>query len=531
MPLAMKKFLIIIIPIILTSLFSGCIFEDFLGGTTFNLVGYEICDDDGFPSLSINFSCSNTAKVKILGTDNKIIDSDLFFKGRHNTILSLGEYKQTISPMSYKIKAYDKDNSEIYSNSVYLTGSNIEILSCLQNWWNKDTSFSRNFLFELGIYVYNKGDVPVYPYDVQIDVNNEATIGLALPIAIMPKKADYVNSLIYLNSTFSDSLFDLNIRDIDGDIIANQSVTVNTNNKVQTKEFSWNYYGPHKVELPKPGFLYDYQSKLERINNDDYSLYVFDPYDDEYIDIILEKIMFGFTGTKVQKINYIASFVQTIEYKSDSDDNSSYEYPRFPVETLFDGRGDCEDKAILTASLLYSLGYDIALLRLPNHMAVGVRLSEEDIPNYEYYIEDYYFLETTTKGKTCGFIPLEYREYNDSATIYPITNRPLLIHSWKEGTITIYTNTEIGDFVNVKAIIENLGIISARNVLVEGAFITANGFKANYENIVISDLDPGIKKKVTLSIDIPKSLTTYFKTRVYLNSEIVDEKESVSSFP
>ena len=181
--------------------------------------------------------------------------------------------------------------------------------------------------------------------------------------------------------------------------------------------------------------------------------------------------------------------------------------------------------------MLFSLGYDIALLRLPNHMAVGVKLGEEELPNYDYYVEDYYFLETTTKGNTCGNIPHEYRQYNDSATIYPISDRPLLMHDWKDGTITIYTNTEIGDFVNVKVIVNNLGITTARNVLVEGAFITLSGDKANYEITIISELKPNEKKKISLSIDIPKSTITNFKTRIYLDGKIVDEQESVSTFP
>lgn len=531
MPLAIKKFLILLIPIIFISSFSGCIFEDIFGGTSFSLNGYVIGDDEFFPSLSINFTCSDTVTVKVFGEGNRLVDSDLFFRGNHDTDLYLDEYRNTISPGSYKIKAYDKDDKEVYSKSISFSGSNLEILSCIQKWWKQNVALNSYSLFGLKINVYNNGDVPVYPYYVKVIMDNEPTTGFIFPSVIMPKESKSIECFIYRNKIPNNSSFILDLKDIDENILASKYLEVNTNNNVLTKEFSWNYFGPYKVNIPKPEYLYYYHSSLERINNNDYSLYVFDPYDDEYIDTILEIIMAGYTGTYVQKINYIASFVQTIEYKSDSDNNSEYEYPRFPVETLFDGRGDCEDKAILTASLLYSLGYDVALLRLPNHMAVGVRLGEEDIPNFDYYVEDYYFLETTTKGKTCGFIPHEYKEYNTSVTIYPITNRPLLMHKWKDGTITIYTNTEIGDFVSVKAIVENLGKTTARDIIVEGAFITANGFKVNYERITIPYLEPGIKKKVSLLIDIPNSPTTYFKTRIYLDDEIVDEQESVSTFP
>ncbi len=69
------------------------------------------------------------------------------------------------------------------------------------------------------------------------------------------------------------------------------------------------------------------------------------------------------------------------------------------LETLHDKQGDCEDKAILTAALLENLGYNVSLLRLPQHMAVGVHLNET-IPLYSYYIDEYYFLETTTLHMT-----------------------------------------------------------------------------------------------------------------------------------
>jgi len=531
MPLAIKKFLILIIPIILTSLFSGCIFEDIFGGTSFTLNKLDIYDDEFFPGLYINFSCTDTVTVKILGVNNELIDSDLFFRGNHNTVLYLEEYRNTIDPGSYKIKVYDKDNKEIYSNSITFSGSDIEILSYSQKWWKRDISLNSYSLFGFRINVYNNGDVPVYPYDVQAIMDYKPVSGLVLPCVIMPKESKYIECFIYKESVPFDSSFTINLIDIDENILNSKSLTVNVNDNVPTKEFSWNYYGPHKIKIPKPEYLYDYQSNLERINNEDYSFYIFDPYDDEYIDLILDIILSGFSGTDVQKINNIASFVQTIEYKSDSEENTSFEYPRYPIETLFDGRGDCEDKAILTACMLYHMGYDIALLRLPNHMAVGVRLSKEEIPIYDYYIDDYYFLETTTKGKTCGFIPHEYVGLNDSVIVYPVSNRPLLMHKWKDGTITIYTNTEIGDFVKVKAIVENLGVTTARNILFEGAFITLSGFKTNYESIIISNLEPGMSEKVTLSIDIPKSLTTWFKSRIFLDNELVDEKETVSSFP
>ena len=113
MPLAKKKFLALIIPIIIFSTFSGCIFEDiFLGGTSFSLTGLNIYDDDGFPALSINFSCSGTVNLKVSDTNSELVDSDFFFEGNRNAVLYLGKYRQTIPEGSYKLKVYDNDKKD-----------------------------------------------------------------------------------------------------------------------------------------------------------------------------------------------------------------------------------------------------------------------------------------------------------------------------------------------------------------------------------------------------------------------------------
>jgi hypothetical protein len=232
----------------------------------------------------------------------------------------------------------------------------------------------------------------------------------------------------------------------------------------------------------------------------------------------------------VDKINFAASFVQNLEYKKDSETNGSFEYPRYPVETIFngDGGGDCEDMAVLAAGILDRMGYDVALFRLTEHMAVGVGL-DENISSYEHYTDNYYFLETTTSHKL-GFVPSEYKS-KSNLTVYPISSRPLLIHKWKNNSITIFKETELGDFVKASLIVENLGSGIAENILVTAGFYTQNNLEFNVEAEIILSLKPGAKEKITLMVDIPQDATTWFKTRVCLEDEIVNEKESASSFP
>ena len=536
MPLAKKIILCLAVTIILGSFFFVFILDDLIllfGGTNFSLNSWSICDDEGFTGLSVNFSCSGTVTVKLVGPDSHIYDSDFFFKGNHYTILHLVEYRHSVTPGQYKLRVYDNDNKRIYSKTISFEGSDLTILSCDQKWWKRDPWIGGYSLLGLRMTVQNNGDTPVYPYDVTVTMDFKENSSLVVPSVIMPGDSEYVDCFVYRKTRPDDSTFTVSLKDMDKNTLATSSFSVDVENNVPVKQFSWEN-GYYRQNIPKPEYLYDYYSSLDRISNEDYGLYIFDPYDDQYIDILIECIMFGFTSNSdVEKINYAASFVQSLKYKSDSETNNSFEYPRYPVETLFNGNGggDCEDKAILTASLLYSLGYDVALLRFPNHMAVGVHLSENAIPDKGYYIENYYFLETTTPGKSCGTIPSQYEGSSSDVTVYSISPRSLLIHNWESNSLTIFTNTEIGDFVKVTLLVENLGIETATNVKAEGAFYTTDGLKSNSKSDTISSLEAGMKKKVTLSLDIPKIWTTYFKTKIYLNSEVIDEKESISTFP
>lgn len=146
-----------------------------------------------------------------------------------------------------------------------------------------------------------------------------------------------------------------------------------------------------------------------------------DPGDDAYIDQMVTYIndmarQYHFTDT--QKVNFVITFVQSMPYTTDSVTAKADEYPRFPVETLFDRGGDCEDTAILVAAILSRMGHDVALLHLPGHMAVGIALPGATGRYYNHNGVKYYYLETTGEGWRIGDMPAEYITAN--AYIYPV---------------------------------------------------------------------------------------------------------------
>ena len=182
---------------------------------------------------------------------------------------------------------------------------------------------------------------------------------------------------------------------------------------------------------------------------------------------------------------------------------------------------------MLTVAILDNLGYNVSLLKLPDHVAVGVNL-DESATTFGYFIKEYYFLETTSAGWILGKIPPEHVG-ESNVTIYPISTRPLLIHSWENATR--YSSSDGADYVKMKIVVENLGIKAAINFKIWGAFFSQDVVFFNQEETLVSSLDAGTKKIIEMTMDVPQAISSILKTQIHLNGEIVHERESSSSFP
>jgi len=118
------------------------------------------------------------------------------------------------------------------------------------------------------------------------------------------------------------------------------------------------------------------------------------------------------------RANMLLAFTQYIEYRHDKDAWGVEERWNYALETLYLGYGDCEDTSILFCAIAYNLGYDVAEMVFPGHMAAGIVMDIES----EHFDRDgleYRFCETTIEGMLIGEVstPL-YTQKN--ATIYPI---------------------------------------------------------------------------------------------------------------
>ena len=86
-------------------------------------------------------------------------------------------------------------------------------------------------------------------------------------------------------------------------------------------------------------------------------------------------------------LELVAVYVQSLRYE-----NREQNPAKFPVETVVDRAGDCDDKSLLLAGLLSREGYPVALLLFgpESHVAVGVGSDD-----YHYKNTGYAFVETT----------------------------------------------------------------------------------------------------------------------------------------
>ena len=115
-------------------------------------------------------------------------------------------------------------------------------------------------------------------------------------------------------------------------------------------------------------------------------------------------------------MQFILDFVQkpNIEYEFDEkceEIGCPRDYARYPDETMFDKRGDCDCKAALAAILFVEAGYKTAYLTTQNHAAIAVafkgtanddfvEMANQSLITKDGYV--YFFCETTGDGFRIG---------------------------------------------------------------------------------------------------------------------------------
>lgn len=183
------------------------------------------------------------------------------------------------------------------------------------------------------------------------------------------------------------------------------------------RHFTWSYGGKQWTwDLPIPKSLYDAYKGVtvyDRTRNGPagygYLVTTRDSYVAQLADQLHKTASNEGYGT-YDEVSFILAFVQSLPYTSDSVTTGYDEYPRFPVETLVDNGGDCEDTSILFATLVLILDYEIILVNPPKHIAVGVLGTNLQGSYYTWNGKTYYYCETTGNNWRIGGMPSDYRQ-------------------------------------------------------------------------------------------------------------------------
>lgn len=179
------------------------------------------------------------------------------------------------------------------------------------------------------------------------------------------------------------------------------------------------------INLQFDKHLYDYYRQERTHVMYNYMSFILSDYDRVVVADLVDSL-------KIRNLNQYdaiakaASFVQSFPYTTDIQSKGMKDYARFPVETLIDGTGDCEDKTILMAAILHELGSDFVLIMFDDHVAVGVNCDGVEAKEaYRHEGKSYFYIETTADNWDIGAIPEQYKDKD--AQIIPVATEPMFI--------------------------------------------------------------------------------------------------------
>ena len=118
----------------------------------------------------------------------------------------------------------------------------------------------------------------------------------------------------------------------------------------------------------------------------------------------------GFSEMRT-KVDFIIDYVQRLPYVTDDVSAGFDDYTKFIIETLAEAEGDCEDTAIMLASILEAEPFneDMILIQPPGHMACGIWQEDPEGWYWELDGRKYSYIETTGEGWGIGDCPEEYQ--------------------------------------------------------------------------------------------------------------------------
>lgn len=282
------------------------------------------------------------------------------------------------------------------------------------------------------------------------------------------------------------------------------NVTVDGDNYVIAHEWTHNNMN-WTCTLNVPVGLYEYyQGRAHQ--SDDMVQFVLSDYDRLCVRSLVNSFREGGIKadyTDADNMGNVISFVQSLRYVSDRVSKAEQEYVRFPVETLVDGVGDCEDMAILAAAILHEMGYDVLLVTLPDHMALAVNCNEGcDGTYYEYGNRQYYYLEVTNTGWAIGQIPKEYR--TSQAQLTPLLYQPRLRLRHCSYSHDSYYSTDREVPYLLQCELENAGPGTTEDLSIHVFFNTYSGVTVIDRTFSLDEMQEGASGTCDITVSVPR---------------------------
>ncbi|MBU1683359.1 hypothetical protein KJ742_05430, partial [Patescibacteria group bacterium] len=184
--------------------------------------------------------------------------------------------------------------------------------------------------------------------------------------------------------------------DTDGDGVPNDSdYYPNTKSQMIVKNYSFNYkmlgdsHGQEvnfTIEIPKDLYLF-YQNQNHTFSDGYQNITSFITEDDIVIKSIIDQVNTLYEEKGLNPIALIYQLSGEIIWTDDVFSIQGWdEYPKYPIETLVDGLGDCEDTVFLLAALFKAYGIEPVLVRFDNHLGLATVVDQDilDLIIYKY---------------------------------------------------------------------------------------------------------------------------------------------------
>jgi hypothetical protein len=261
-----------------------------------------------------------------------------------------------------------------------------------------------------------------------------------------------------------------------------------------------------------------------------YDMYVSNPDDDQFIDVLAQGLLTqsqkeGFSDD--ESLSFALAFVQGLPWTSDSVTTGFDEYPRFPVETLVEGGGDCEDTVVLYASLVQAMGYGAILVSPPGHMGAGVAAAP-GFPGtvYRWEGQDYAYAETTGEGYSIGDLPSQYE--GEKVEIYDLAAKPLFSLDVDFGAVSR------DGYQDILLTATQTGSAPADDVKMRAHVGKTNDVTYDSAACDLGDVEPGATVQCRLRIDlnkVPRGTRVTIRTMVQDPTFVYDQADSAAWIP